>query len=158
MSEDPLPWLDEHTAVVAAGPEALWQATAQVFGRSFSRGLSARYARLVGAEPLVATGPWPPAEGSTVPGFRVVSAVSGRELGLAGRHRFSDYTLVFRIEPLEAGRSRLRAESRAAFPGRAGRGYRALVIGTGAHVAGMRRLLAAIRRQAEAPEHDGDRG
>ncbi|ETK37767.1 hypothetical protein [Microbispora sp. ATCC PTA-5024] len=150
MSDDLLPWLDEHTITVAAGPEALWQAAALVFARSFSRGSSARYARIVRAEPCAKAWPWPPAEGSTVPGFRVMSAVPGRDLALAGRHRFSDYTLVFRIEPLGPALSRLRAESRAAFPGAAGRGYRMLVIGTGAHVLGMRRLLAAIRRQAEA--------
>lgn len=154
MSEEPLPWLDEHTTVVEAGAEALWEAAAEVFGRSFSRGHAARYARAVGAEPLAAAGPRPLAEGSTVPGFRVVSAVPGNELAMAGRHRFSRYTLVFRTEPLGPGRSRLRAESRAVFPGPAGQGYRMMLLGTGAHVLGMRRLLAAIRRRAEAAAQD----
>jgi len=147
--EDVLPWLDEHTSVVAADPGRVWDAAADVVARSFSRGSSARYARVVGAEPLSVSGQWPSGEGSSVPGFRVVTAVPGEELGLAGRHRFSDYSLVFRVEPLGSGRSRLRAESRAAFPGCAGRGYRLLVVGTGAHAVGMRRLLAAIRRRAE---------
>ncbi|MBW8487751.1 hypothetical protein [Actinomadura parmotrematis] len=149
MPAEPPPWLDEHTSVVEADPEPLWHAVVQVFDRSFSRWVAARYVRLIGGDPPARTGPWPPSEGSAVPGFRVAAAVPGRELRLAGRHRFSDYTLTFRIEPLEAGRSRLRAESRAAFPGVAGRGYRTLVVATGLHVLGMRRLLTAIRTQAE---------
>ncbi|MGW1169599.1 hypothetical protein [Streptomyces sp. NPDC002550] len=36
------------------------------------------------------------------------------------------------------------AETRAVFPGPAGRLYRLLVIGTGAHAAVMRRMLRAV--------------
>ncbi|MFE5907644.1 hypothetical protein ACFQ6B_00900 [Streptomyces wedmorensis] len=70
----------------------------------------------------------------------------GRELALAGAHRFSTYSLVFRIEDLGDGRARLRAETRAAFPGMAGRIYRLLVIGSGGHAIGMRRMLAGYRK------------
>jgi len=147
--EEALPWLDEHTSVIAADPGGVWDAVAEVVARSFSHASFARYARVVGAVPLSTAGRWPYGEGSSVPGFRVETAVPERELGLAGRHRFSEYSLVFRVEPVGPGRTRLRAESRAAFPGRSGRGYRLLVVGTGAHAVGMRRLLAAIRRRAE---------
>jgi hypothetical protein len=91
MSQDPLPRLDEHASVVAAAPDVLWRAAAEEFERSFSGWAMARYARAVGAEPGAAGGAWPLAEGAAVPGFGVVSAVPGRELHLAGRHRFSDY-------------------------------------------------------------------
>jgi hypothetical protein len=91
---------------------------------------------------------WSRREHAHTVGNRRVS-VPGRELVLQGRHRFASYALIFRIEDIGPRRSRLRAESRAAFPGRAGRLHRRLVIGTGGHVVGMRRLLSAIRRRSE---------
>lgn len=91
----------------------------------------------------------PLAEGSVFAGFRVVTAVPGRELVLQGSHRYSTYALVFRLDELAPGRSRLRAETRAVFPGPAGGLYRLLVIGTGGHAVGVRRLLSGIRRRAE---------
>ncbi|PZH10121.1 hypothetical protein C1I97_14075 [Streptomyces sp. NTH33] len=143
-----LPHVDEHATVVAAGAGAVWRAIGDALDRSFAGAGAARYARLVGCADRAASGPRPLAEGSAVPGFRVVAAVPGRELVLVGRHRFSSYALVFRLEPAGPGRSRLRAQTRAAFPGAAGGLYRRLVIGTGGHAAGMRRLLAAIGRRS----------
>ncbi len=35
-----------------------------------------------------------------MPGFRVAAARPAEELALAGRHRFSDYALVFRLDPV----------------------------------------------------------
>ncbi|WP_445525236.1 hypothetical protein [Streptomyces cyslabdanicus] len=139
-----LPHVDEHATVVAAGADAVWRGIGDVLDRSFASPRATRYARLVGCADRAADGPRPLAEGSTVPGFRVVSAVVGRELVLTGRHRFSSYALILRLEQAGPGRSRLRAETRAAFPGPAGRLYRTLVIGTGGHAVGMRRLLSAI--------------
>ncbi|WP_306955797.1 hypothetical protein [Streptomyces sp. B4I13] len=121
----------------------------ETLDRSFSRPAMAGYAGLVRAADRTASGPRPLAEGSTLPGFRVVAAIPGRELVLQGRHRFSSYALIFRLEHVGPGRSRLGAESRAAFPGLIGGLYRRLVIGTGGHLIGMRRLLAAIRRRSE---------
>jgi hypothetical protein len=143
-----LPYLDEHVTVIEAEADAVWHSLGKTLD-SFSRPAAARYARLVGAADCTASGPRPLTEGSTFPGFRVVAAVPGRELILEGRHRFSTYALIFRLEHVSPGRSRLRAESRAAFPGLAGGIYRRLVIGTGGHVVGMRRLLSAIRRRSE---------
>ena len=144
-----LPFLDEHATVIAAGTGDVWRSLGETLERSFSRPWMSRYARLVGATDRTASGPRPLDEGSTFPGFRVVAAVPERKLVLQGRHRFSFYALIFRLEHVSPDRSRLRAESRATFPGLAGGLYRLLVIGTGGHVVGMRRLLAAVRRRSE---------
>ncbi|WP_308460707.1 hypothetical protein [Streptomyces sp. Ru72] len=143
-----LPYVDEHTTVVAAEAGAVWSSIGDVLDGSFGGPRAARYARLVGCADRASSGPRPLAQGSTLPGFRVVSAVPGRELVLCGRHRFSSYALIFRLEPAGPGRSRLRAETRALFPGLSGALYRRLVIGTGGHAAGMRRLLSAISRRS----------
>ncbi|MGW0647259.1 hypothetical protein ACWD4T_00390 [Streptomyces umbrinus] len=145
-----LPYRDEHTTVVAAGADDVWRSLGETLDRSFSRPGANRYARLVGCADRTASGPRPLAEGSTIPGFRVAAAVPGRELVLGGRHRFSSYALIFRLEPTGPGRSRLTAETRATFPGPAGGLYRLLVLGTGGHAVGVRRLLAAVRRRAES--------
>ncbi|MEU9786476.1 hypothetical protein AB0H92_36905 [Streptomyces phaeochromogenes] len=144
-----LPYRDEHTTVVAAGADDVWRSLGDTLDQSFSRPGASRYARLVGCADRTASGPRPLAEGSTFPGFRVATAVPGRELVLGGRHRFSSYALIFRLEPAGPGRSRLTAETRATFPGPAGGLYRLLVLGTGGHAVGVRRLLAAVRRRAE---------
>jgi hypothetical protein len=144
-----LPHIDEHSTVIAAGTDDVWRGLGETLDRSFSHAGMAGYARLVGCADCTASGPRPLAEGSTIPGFRVVAAVPGRELILEGRHRFSTYALIFRLDPLSPGRSRLRAESRAAFPGLTGALYRGLVVRTGGHVLGTQRLLAAIRRRSE---------
>ncbi len=144
-----LPYVDEHATVIAAEADDIWRALGETLDRSFSRPGMAGYVRLVGSADRTTSGPRPLAEGSTFPGFRVVAVVPGRELVLEGRHRFSSYALIFRLEHIGPGRSRLRAESRAVFPGLAGGLYRGLVIGTGGHVVGMRRLLSAVRRRSE---------
>ncbi|GEB58575.1 hypothetical protein [Streptomyces gardneri] len=143
---DTLPYVDEHAVIVGGGGDEAWSRVRDGVERALSRRWLAGYARVVRAEPREAGGPRPLAEGAVFPGFRVVRVVPGRELALEGRHRFSVYSLVFRIEELSDGRTRLRAESRAAFPGVAGWVYRALVIGSGGHAAGMRRMLASFAR------------
>ena len=71
------------------------------------------------------------------------------ELALAGSHRFSDYALIFRLDPLAGGGTRVRAETRAEFPDLKGAVYRTLVIGTRMHVLVTRRILTAVKRRAE---------
>lgn len=145
-----IPYLDEHETVIAAGADDVWRMLCETVDRSFSHPGMAGYARLIGAAYCAASGPRPLARGSTFPGFRVIAAVPGRKLVLEGCHRFSFYSIIFCLDDIHPGRSRLRAESRAAFPGLAGGLYRRLVIGTGGHVVGMRRLLSAIRRRSES--------
>lgn len=149
MDTDSLPFLDEHVTVIAAPVDDVWRVLSETFERSFSRRGASGYARLVGAADRTASGPRPLAVGSTLPGFRVVDAVVGRRLALQGRHRFSTYALTFRLEPEDLAQTRLRAESRAVFPGVTGGVYRALVVGTGGHVLGMRRLLSAVRDRCD---------
>lgn len=149
MRIDSLPYVDEHATVIAAETVEVWPHLADIVEGSFSRPGMAGYARLVGAADPDTSGPRPLAKGSTFPGFRVVTAIPGRELALRGSHRFSTYALIFRLEPIGRGRSQLRAETRAAFPGLAGGLYRQLLLRSGGHVIGMRRMLAAVRRRAE---------
>ncbi|MDX2563904.1 hypothetical protein PV371_30245 [Streptomyces sp. TX20-6-3] len=141
-----LPFVDEHVVVVDGGVEELWQRLLVKVGQALSTGGGARYARVVGAVPRESGGVRPLGVGSEFPGFRVARLVPGRELALEGRHRFSSYSLVFRVEELAGGRCRLRAETRAVFPGAAGRVYRALVIGSGGHAFAMRRMMAGYRQ------------
>ena len=148
MQVDALPHLDEHAVIVEADPRDVW-ATLVGIDHSFAGPAAALFARVVGCVDVGEAGPRPLAEGSSMPGFHVDRAVPPAELVLAGRHRFSSYALIFRIDDLGDGRSRVRAESRAVFPGAAGTVYRALVLGSGGHVFGVRRLLGAVRGDAE---------
>jgi hypothetical protein len=144
-----LPYLDEHATDIAADVEDVWPALTEALDRTFSPASAAMYARIVGCTDATSSGPRPLTEGSTIPGFHVVAAVPGQELVLEGRHHFSSYALTFRLEQTGSGRSRLRAESRAAFPGLHGALYRLLVVGTRGHVVAVRRLLALVRRRSE---------
>lgn len=144
-----LPYVDELSIEIEAGWDATWAALLQVVERSFASARGRGPARLLACEDTELSGPRPLAKGSTFPGFHVESAEPPSELGLAGRHRFSTYLLSFRLEEAGAGRTRLVAETRAAFPGLKGSVYRALVIGTRMHVLVTRRLLTATERRAE---------
>ena len=159
-----LPYVDEHATEVGAGAGETWAALLVAVERSFAGRATPAIARALGCEDAAAAGPRPLAVGSAIPGFHVVAArppadgaASGAgapvgapaELALAGRHRFSRYALIFRVDPLAADRSRVRAETRARFPGLEGATYRALVIGTRGHVLLTRRILAVVKRRAE---------
>jgi hypothetical protein len=150
MHPDPatLPFVDEHGVEVAAPPEAVWEALLRVADGSFSSTATARFARLLGCQSTAASGPRPLAEGSAIPGFVVARAEPETELALVGRHRYSEYALVFRLDAA-GGATRLRAETRARFPGVSGRVYRTAVIGTRGHVLVTKRLLSAVKRRAE---------
>jgi 8-oxo-dGTP diphosphatase len=140
----PLPHVDEHAVAIAADRTAVWSALERVVGRAGP----SWFARLLGCDDAAPSGPRPLAEGSSMPGFHVVTAERPSRLLLAGRHRFSAYELAFRIDDLGEGRSRLRAETRAIFPRARGRVYRILLMGTGAHVLATRRMLAQVTRRA----------
>lgn len=144
-----LPYVDEHARAVAATPGRAWAALVDVLPRAFGGSRAERFARLVGCDAAAADGAFP-REGAALVGFRVARAEAPRELALAGRHRFSQYALTFRLDPVDGGlATRLRAETRAAFPGAAGAAYRAAVIGTGGHAVVVRRLLRGVARRAE---------
>jgi hypothetical protein len=85
---------------------------------------------------------------ATLSYFGVGAGDPPRELILIGAHRFSRYALTFRLDDL-GGRTRLRAETRAEFPGAKGGVYRALVIGTRIHVLATRGMLDRIKAGAE---------
>jgi hypothetical protein len=146
---DRLPHIDEHSIEIEAGADATWEAALRVAAGTTDSAAGSRLARLLGCVDVEASGPRPLAAGSTFPGFHVERAERPRELALLGGHRFSGYALIFRIDDLGAGRTRLRAETRAEFPGLKGRLYRAMVIGTRGHVLATRRLLGASKRRAE---------
>jgi hypothetical protein len=143
-----LPAIDEHAVVVRAPVEETWDAIVATIPSSFGGSLAERYARAVRCEQTRSEGD-PARIGSTVPGFIVARSIRPAMLTLLGEHRFSRYALVFKVDRLDEGRSLLRAETRAEFPGWPGRAYRALVIGTRAHVVAVTRTLRAIRRRAE---------
>jgi hypothetical protein len=143
-----LPLLDEHATDIDAAADDVWTALITTLDATLSRPWSIVAGEVLGCADTRASGPRPLTEGSTVPGFRVAGAVPGALLALEGRHRWSAYDLVFRLERID-GRTRLRAESRADFPGLAGNTYRLLVVGTGGHAVAVRRLLAAVRHRAE---------
>jgi hypothetical protein len=144
-----LPPIDEQTVTVAGPPAAAWDAVLRTLGSSFGRRQAHRIAAALGCEPATTVAWDEPAVGSSVPGFRIVTAARPDLLVVAGRHRFSRYGIVFRFEPAGGG-TRCRAESRAEFPGVAGRAYRAAVIGTGGHAVAVRSLLRQVRSAAWA--------
>lgn len=144
-----LPHVDEHAVEIAAGSEAVWEGLLRAVEGTVSAGAAPPFARLLGCADTAAAGPRPLAVGSAVPGFHVATCEPRAELGLAGSHRFSDYALIFRLDEISSGRTRLRAETRAVFPRLQGRVYRALVIGTRMHVLATRRILSATKRRAE---------
>ena len=148
-----LPFVDEHAIVVDAPALAVWRAV----GASLPRGplVDLFAGRLLGASPSGAHGD-PLLEGSSIPGFRVNEAIPGRRLVLAGRHRFSDYALVFELDEHDRA-TRLTARSLARFPGVRGTAYRALVIRSRGHRVLVRRWLGRIRDAAERTENHATR-
>jgi Protein of unknown function (DUF2867) len=151
MSDDALPFVDVHEALVDAGVDDAWAAVCAVADAPPSRA-ALLGARALGCRDAAPGGPRPLRAGSTTCGFRVAGIEAPRELALEGGHRFAEYALTFRVSEIGPGRARISAETRAAFPGVLGRLYRAAVIGSGGHVAAVRRLLRAIqRRAARAP-------
>jgi hypothetical protein len=144
---DELPFVDEHSLEIDAPPERVWDAAVAISRGAFGTSGGGLFARVVGCEDTEVQGE-PGAEGSTIVGFHVETSRPPRELGLAGRHRFSEYRLTFLIEPGDTERSRVRAVTHARFPGLHGELYRTLVIRSRIHVLVTRRLLASIAERA----------
>jgi hypothetical protein len=128
------PFVDEHRVVVPAPADAVWRAVSRRFGDPPRRhGSAGLLSRVLGAEPAG--------------GFGVAESEPPQRLRLAGRHRFSRYVLELVLAP-EPGGTALSALTYAEFPGLRGRVYRALVIGSGAHVVFTRRLLRGMAAEA----------
>src|SRR5262245_30814327 len=129
-----LPYIDEHYTRVGATPERTWDAVVRIARGRLARPAPKAFAALWRLEPES--------------GFAVAEEAAPRHLALRGRHRFSRYELAFDIDPGPDGVT-LSARTSAVFPGIAGRAYRALVIGSGAHRLVVRRMLKQIARSAE---------
>ncbi len=112
---DGLPFVDEHVVDTPAAPADVWHAVVATFGHQPAG--AAQYARLVGADPLHATGTMPEL-GAAVAGFRVAEVHPEEMLLLTGRHRFSSYALQFVVEA-HGGATRLRAVTSCHVPGAA---------------------------------------
>ena len=150
-----LPFIDAHSLVVKAPPERAWDETAQVMRRwveqlspGFGSTAGPLLARLLGCSNVDPSPPGPGAPKAIV-GFRVARAERPSLIAFEGQHRLSRYALSFRIEPAGDTSCIVKAETRAAFPGRVGGVYRQAVIGSGGHVLVVRRLLSSIKRRAE---------
>ena len=148
VTREELPFIDELSQEVDAPPDRVWQAVLPVAAGSFRGRAAELLAGLVGCRERRQSGTLGEV-GSTVVGFRVAEARNPSLLGLEGEHRFSRYALTFRVDDLGGGRSRLRGETRAEFPGLKGQAYKTLVIRSRGHVLLTRRLLRAVARRAE---------
>ncbi len=135
MSIDPdLPYVDEHAIAIAAPRDVVWTALRRYATTLVGMSDGNPLAGVLGTAPRS--------------GFEVAEEVPGNKLVLAGRHWFSRYTLVFELHDLANDRTGLRATTYAAFPGPHGWMYRALVIGSRAHVLATNHMLRAVRQRS----------
>jgi hypothetical protein len=131
---DELPYVDEHQTTIAAPREVVWTALRRYVDRSIGVGTGSPLPWLLGTVPRS--------------GFEVSQETPGRQLSLTGCHRFSRYRLVFELVNVANGETRVSAQTYAVFPGVSGRVYRALVIGSRAHVGAVQGMLRSIRRSS----------
>ena len=151
-----LPFVDEHSTTVDASPDATWEALLETDAPPRPRGRRLRSPGRSAARTPSAAGQ-PGRIGSTIPGFIVTRSVAPCVLALMGEHRFSRVRARLPRSPRPAAdRVQLGAETRAEFPGAAGRVYRIAVIGSRGHVRrdalDPARRPAARRRLAAASE------
>ena len=139
----PRRYRDVRTTTIMAPPEAVWSA---VLDQVEVLGLPSWYVWLIGCRDTQAKGPRPLVAGSVVPGFQVTAADPPDRLVLDGVHRFSVYTLTFRLVPDGAG-TRLEAHTDATFPGVLGAIYRLLVIDSRFHKVATRSIVTRVRRR-----------
>lgn len=130
-------YVDEHSATLDVPVARAWEAVRGFVDDTLARWSGSRLTGLLATHPSA--------------GFAVVEELAPHLLSLAGRHRFSDYVLDFRVAPHGAhgGQgSRVTAVTYADFPGPRGRAYRAAVIGSRGHVVAVRRILTGIGERA----------
>jgi hypothetical protein len=143
-----LPCIDEHEISLNVPAPVAWNAVVAVFGRLTTRPAWRVFSKAVRCKPDHAVGTAVTA-GDAVPGFLVARSEAPTEWALEGEHLFSRYGLTFRIAPVDSGHCRVAAHSSAEFPGLHGKIYRAMVIGSGGHAIGVRRILRSIKTEAE---------
>ena len=143
-----LPFIDEHWIEIAAKPDEVWEALIRVVSGVGAARSGASFAKALGCEETETEGESGEI-GSKIPGFVVTRSVKPAVLALMGQHRFSRYALIFTILEKPSGLMLLSAQTRAEFPGRKGRVYRGLVIGSHGHVVVTTSLLRQVRRRAE---------
>jgi hypothetical protein len=143
-----LPPIDEHYIDVDAPAEATYAALFPAIERAFAGKFAQGYCERVGATETKSGGDLHH-PGGTLPGFTVTRAIAPVMLALAGKHQLAQYAVVFRIDLIPGQRSLVRLETRAEFIGAKGRVYKAGVLGTRLHVIAARRMLRAIKREAE---------
>jgi hypothetical protein len=132
-----LPYVDEHSVDVEAPTERTWRALETYVEGVLASGRSSAFTRLLGSSPRS--------------GFAVAGRVPESRIELVGRHRFSQYRLVFSVLPgVSPGSSRLVATTYAAFPGPYGAAYRLMVISSGLHVAATTRMLRAVASRVDS--------
>jgi uncharacterized protein YndB with AHSA1/START domain len=142
-----LPYIDTHRTELQAQPAEVWSALVASLRRDLGSAPPAMFVRVWRLEPAQRRGARDALEpGDALPGFEVAEAAPPRRLAFTGHHRFSSYALTFTLEPIDGG-TRLGAETRAAFPGILGFGYRAAVIGTRMHRVMTRRMLRRVEEE-----------
>jgi hypothetical protein len=145
-----LPYIDEHSILIGATREGVWQALTSTLGSGLGKAAQSPLVRLLRVAPSETWGDWEGAihPGDTLPGFAVREVDAPKRLALCGGHRFSRYALVFELEATGPARCTLRALTWAAFPGLTGRAYRALVIGSRGHRVVVRQMLREVASRA----------
>jgi hypothetical protein len=142
-----LPLIDVRSVEVGASSVQCWRAVIDVMSRSVDGASARAFATSVGCADRGSIGN-PDEVGSAFPGFHVVRSEPPFIWGLEGSHRFSTYSLEFRVDTVGPARSVVHAESRARFHGLPGTLYRTAVIGTGGHAFTVGLLLARMKSAA----------
>jgi ketosteroid isomerase-like protein len=143
-----LPAINEISVEIDADAIRTWEALIATTPRLFDTRRARRVSPLLGAAQTEAKGD-PSVIGSTLPGFIVARSVRPALLALLGQHRFSRYALLFAIDDIGHGRSRLTAETRAEYPGRSGTLFHSLLVRSRGQLTGVNRILEAVKKRAE---------
>jgi hypothetical protein len=154
---DRLPSVNEISVEISADAIRTWEALIATIPRMFDTRRARRVAPLLGCAHTEAKGD-PSVIGSTLPGFIVSRSVRPAMLAMLGQHRYSRYALVFTIDDLGGGRSRITAETRAEYPGRAGSLFGVLLVRSRGQLTAVNRILGAVRKRAEGAVAKLDRG
>lgn len=126
--------LDDHHILIPAPRVRVWPALLDYKERLLRRGRPIAWV----------LGTSPPS------GFGVISEEPHDRLDLSGQHRFATYLLRFELTtpPDRDGSTLLLARSYADFHGLSGRAYRAALLMSGGHAAGVRLILRGVKASA----------